>query len=62
MFTDRETATILAALRIYQWREDNEARHHLPDTVSIATDDHRFLPLTDTEIDDLCERINTEEN
>lgn len=49
----REIATVLAALRLRQrkgWSSD-------PEQV-IATDGGTLEPLTDEEIDDLCERIN----
>lgn len=56
-FTDRELATVLAALR--QWQRDTPKM--LPfepgdDRTDTHFEDH--LPLTVEEIDDLCERIN----
>lgn len=51
--TDRELATVLAALR--QWQMDFEAN---PDEMadSVHFEDHE--PLTSVEIDVLCERLN----
>lgn len=50
---ERQTATVLAALRHYQktWSE------HTRITDKHFTD--RVTPLTDSEIDELCEDINT---
>lgn len=51
-----ETATILAALRLLQ------AQPALPAAIeAIATDYGRVEPLDDTEIDQLCERINLDQ-
>ncbi len=50
----RELGTVLAALRLYQQRLDR-----LPDNIKmIASDDHQFKPLTDEQIDKLCEVLN----
>jgi hypothetical protein len=51
--TERETATVLAALRLFQ--EQREHAEHLPH----FNDD--VVPLDDREIDALCERLNVEE-
>lgn len=53
----REFHTILAALRNYQatYPEADRANDPLP------TNDFEEIPLTDDEIDTLCERINTED-
>lgn len=52
----REFHTILAALRNWQ-----TTRHlKLPTLDEIATNEHTVEPLTNSEIDALCERINTE--
>ena len=51
--SDREIALVLAALRNWQMDELNE---DLVDTFSGHFVDHE--PLSDEEIDDLCERIN----
>ena len=56
---ERELATVLASLRFYQ-------RNLLggPSTFAsypesdIATDEGKLVPLTDTEIDTLCEELN----
>ena len=50
--TPRELATVLAALRY--WQEN--AAHVPPGIYDIAAEAGE--PLTDTEIDDLCERLN----
>jgi hypothetical protein len=51
--TDRQLATMLAALRWWQNRDGSERFTH------IATDGRRFDPLDDNEIDVLCEALNT---
>lgn len=54
--TDREVATVLAALRYWQTNTSEERdREHDPIATNCGTTD----PLTDNEIDDLCERINS---
>lgn len=50
---DREVAQLLAALRNWQTDSLNE---DLVDAFSGHFEDHE--PLTDEEIDDLCERLN----
>lgn len=52
----RAVATILAALRLWQ-REGLHSGGHEQD---IATDNETLIPMNAAEIDDLCERINTE--
>ena len=52
----RELATVLAALRLWQ---ETVNRHEEP-MWEIATDDGMIEPLSDDEIDELCERLNTE--
>ena len=55
----RETATILAALRAYQRLVLNGASTFSSYAVSdIATDGGTLAPLTNAEIDALCERLN----
>jgi hypothetical protein len=54
MFNARETATVLAALRFWQ-REGAASGGH---EVEIATDGGRFAPLSNDEIDALCEGTN----
>jgi hypothetical protein len=54
MFNARETATVLAALRFWQ-REGAVSGGH---EVEIATDGGRFAPLSNDEIDALCEGTN----
>jgi hypothetical protein len=53
--SQRETATILAALRNYQYDPPKNAW-----IADIASDGGSFDPLTLRDIDALCERINTE--
>ena len=52
--SDRELATVLAALRLWQ-----RSRHPL-DLEEIATDEGSFDCLDTDEIDSLCERVNCE--
>lgn len=47
---DRELAAVLAGLRLYQLYGD--------EMVDIATNLDEFAPLSEDEVDDLCERIN----
>lgn len=55
--SDRELATVLAALREWQGiLVGNEPAEEEVD--AIASDGGRFLPLTPPEIADLCERLN----
>lgn len=54
----RAVATILAALR--KWQRDMTNSVNLASMSDIATDGGKLDPLTAAEIDDLCERINTE--
>jgi hypothetical protein len=65
----RELATVLAALRIWQryFTADAILAGDLPNRrtdlrdnmlVSIATDSGKGVPLTNSEIDKLCERLN----
>lgn len=49
---DRELATVLAALRGHQ------RQTCAPDLLDIATSGGLYVPLTDDEIDGLCERLN----
>lgn len=51
---NRETATVLAALRYWQRCGDFAG----DDIQDIASDSETFNPLSDTEVDELCERIN----
>lgn len=53
---ERELATILAALRYWQATPDSFDRRL--QIIDIATDGGTFTPLTDDEIDLLCESIN----
>lgn len=52
--TDRELATVLAALRLWQ-SQDGETNSELN---AIASNEGQCEPLTEEEIDDLCERLN----
>lgn len=51
---ERQTATVLAALRHFQKTIAEEDRHGYYDDHY-----HEVTPLSDAEIDDLCETINT---
>lgn len=51
----RETATVLAALRYFQRQPRNVVRGSL---IQLHFDDVK--PLSDEQIDSLCERINTD--
>lgn len=48
-----ELATVLAALRMWQ-----RCPSHPADLNMIATNGDQLMPLTDAEIDELCERLN----
>ena len=52
---ERETGTVLAALRRWQRETDWEVRWQ----DDIASDIGRLEPLDDREIDELCEQLNT---
>jgi hypothetical protein len=54
-FDNRETATVLAALRHWQNTSSTSIDTELFD---IATNCGTLERLTDDEIDDLCERVN----
>lgn len=57
--TERERATILAALR--EWQGILAGKEPAEEDVNaIASDGGRFEPLTPAEIDDLCEHFNCE--
>lgn len=59
-FTDPQTATILAALRLYQ---NAIACGDIPGGIAdIATNGHAFSALDGDDIDALCEAINTAED
>ena len=58
--TERELATILAALR--EWQGILAGTEPAEEEINAIASDHgRFAPLTPEEIDDLCERLNCEE-
>lgn len=52
---DRELATILAGLRLRQ-----RCDLHDYDLMDVATNGGQVQPLTDDEVDELCERLNVE--
>ena len=57
LFSDRELATLLAALRSWQERFGSENGR----ATALASFEHfngGLVPLSSAEIDDLCERIN----
>lgn len=57
----RETATLLAALRVYQfWLSlPVRQRHQHVEIFNIASDCHAHIPMDALEIDQLCEDLNT---
>lgn len=52
----REVATVLAALRLRQCND----LHEYEGLMDIATNGDTVEPLSDDEIDNLCERINAQ--
>ena len=57
----RETATVLAALRLFQKLHGGHPgtfRYLYPGIYDIATDEGDFLIMPPEEVDDLCEKIN----
>ncbi len=52
---DRQTATVLAALRYWQREGLNSSGHEID---AIATNDGEFAAMDAEEIDTLCEEIN----
>ena len=56
--SDRELATVLAALRGYEKATDEAYRKY--GEHFRHNDTPTITPLTNAEIDDLCERLNTE--
>lgn len=55
--SERELATILAALRLFQSNYDSENSEY-QEIFSLHFED--YTPLTNQEIDSLCERLNYE--
>jgi hypothetical protein len=55
---DRQHATILAALRFWQEREQTDERNRSGAIADIATNGGTLEPLRLHEIDDLCESFN----
>ena len=55
--TERELATVLAALRYWQREGFMSCGHEH----AIASNGGEIEPLTGAEVDDLCERLNFEE-
>jgi hypothetical protein len=58
-FDIRELSTLLASLRFYQSHLNNLVQEH-SDLLAIATNEGSVTPLTPTEIDALCEQLNSE--
>ena len=58
MITERELATILAALRYWQAPAHSESMENDLECHAIATDEGQFIPLDEDEIDVLAERLN----
>lgn len=54
--TDRELATVLAALRY--WQDADAKRVPISEIKAIATDGGIYERLDENEIDALCERLN----
>lgn len=54
VLSERELATLLAALR--RWQQDLEA--NADSFVDMDHFDERIMPLASEEIDELCERLN----
>jgi hypothetical protein len=54
--TDRELATVLASLRALQNVQQHEPP--APEIAEIASNGGKLDPLTDGEVDALCERLN----
>ena len=54
MLTSRELATVLAALRY--WQQDLTAPDEISDSAGHFAE---HSPLDDSEIDELCERLNS---
>jgi hypothetical protein len=55
-----ETATVLAALRLWQQALELNDGHPPADLFDTATDCGRFIRLDTRRIDELCAKINTE--
>jgi hypothetical protein len=55
--TDRELAIVLAALRY--WQRNVVVNRVDKDIADIATNFGQFGVMSDTEIDELCERLNS---
>jgi hypothetical protein len=55
--TDRELATVLAALRY--WQRNVIVNRIDKDIADIATNVGQFDAMSDAEIDELCERLNS---
>lgn len=54
--TDRETSTVLAALRYWQLRQTGKAP--VSDFDDLASNGGALVPLDPQEVDQLCEKIN----
>lgn len=54
--TPRELATMLAALRYWQYKQTGEAPDD--DFDDIASDGGTIIPLEPEEVDELCEKLN----
>ncbi len=59
---DREFHSVLAGLRALQAFKDQLRPVTINDVMELASDAGSVMPLTNDEIDELCERINTEES
>jgi hypothetical protein len=54
--TDRELATVLAALRY--WQDADAKAMYIGEIVEVANGGGKFERLDENEIDQLCERLN----
>ena len=58
--TSQEHATVLAALRFYQARGQDDHTNRTPSIHDIATNGGQVNSLDDQGIENLCEKINTQ--
>lgn len=59
VLSKQELGTVLAALRFWQYHSQNFGLRPEKSIIDIATNDDEHPALTMSEIDDLCERLNT---
>lgn len=56
--SEREHATVLAALRCWQWTHEVLKADERPDLSDVATNGGKHAGMTHAEVDDLCDRLN----